>query len=55
MKIAFLNGDVPNLYDGYHKLTNEIIKGLTDNFSVHLINYKGQRMEKSLILKPYLL
>lgn len=49
MKIAFLNGDVPNLYDGFHKLTNEIIHALTDKFSVHLINYKGQKLEASEI------
>lgn len=49
MKIAFLNGDVPTLFDGYHKLTNEIIYGLTEKFSVHLINYKGQKLEQSAL------
>ena len=47
MKIAFLNGDVPTLYDGYHKLTNEILSALAEQFNVHLINFKGEKLDES--------
>lgn len=41
MKIAFLNGDLPDQNDGYHQLTRKIITTLSEHFDVHLICYKG--------------
>jgi glycosyltransferase involved in cell wall biosynthesis len=49
MRIALLNGDVINSYNGYQKFTSELIGNLSKKYSVHLINYKGPKTEESEI------
>jgi glycosyltransferase involved in cell wall biosynthesis len=49
MKIALLNGDVPDFNNGYAKFTTEFIKNLSERLTVHLINYKGTTLDASAI------